>query len=110
MKTFKIPCYPNLEFYFNTNTYANNKNTYVGVTCIEDGFHEPYSDLTVNLNVKLEKNQAFIDINNNESEFIRYLTDNGFITYMGMDKPSGFVVYPLCELNIEKINEYGGKL
>lgn len=36
MKTFKIPNYPNLEFMFNTNTYANNKNTYVGITCIRN--------------------------------------------------------------------------
>ena len=41
MKTFKIPNYPNLEFTFNTNTYANNNNTYVGITCIEDGLPEP---------------------------------------------------------------------
>lgn len=110
MKTFKIPCNPDLEFYFNTNTYANNKNTYVGITCIDDGIPEPYCDLTVNLCIKLESNQAFIDINNNERPFIKYLADNGFITYMGIDCPFGFVVYPLIELNIKKINEYGGKI
>ncbi len=37
MKTFKIPNSPNLEFMFNTNNYANNNNTYIGITCIEDG-------------------------------------------------------------------------
>ena len=78
MKTFKIPYYPDLDFYFNTNTYANNKNTYVGITCIENGLPEPFSDLTVNLCIKLENNQAFIDINNNENLLIRYLTENGF--------------------------------
>lgn len=110
MKTFKIPNYPNLEFTLNTNTYANNNNTYVGITCIENGLPEPYSDLTVNLCIKLESNQAFIDINNNERSLIKYLTDNGFIKYMGIERHSGFVMYPLCELNIEKINEYGGKI
>lgn len=75
MKTFKIPNYANLEFIFNTNTYANNNNTYVGITCIENGLLEPYSNLTVNLCIKLENNQAFIDINNNERPLIKYLTD-----------------------------------
>lgn len=110
MKTFKIPNYPNLEFTFNTNTYANNNNTYIGITCIENGLPEPYSDLTVNLCIKLESNQSFIDINNNERPLIKYLADNGFINYMGIDCPSGYVMYPLYELNIEKINEYGGKI
>lgn len=75
MKTFKIPNYANLEFIFNTNTYTNNINTYVGITCIENGLLEPYSNLTVNLCIKLENNQAFIDINNNERPLIKYLTD-----------------------------------
>lgn len=110
MKTFKIPNYPDLEFMFNTNTYANNDNTYIGITCIEDEIPEPFSDLTVNLCIKLESNQAFIDINNNERTFIQYLADNGFITYTGIERPSGFVIYPLFELNIKKINEYGGKI
>lgn len=111
MKTFKIASYPNLEFTFYTNTYANNKNTYVGLYCIEDGgFPEPFSDLTVNLCIKLEKNQAFIDTNNNDESLIRYMMDNGFIKYLGIDCPSGFVLYPLFELNIEKINEYGGTI
>lgn len=110
MRTFKIPNYPNLEFYFNTNTYANNKNTYVGITCIENGISEPYCNLTVNLCIKLESNQAFIDINNNERTVIQYLADNGFITYTGIERSSGFVMYPLFELNIKKINEYGGKI
>lgn len=110
MKTFKIPNYPNLEFMFNTNTYANNHNTCVGITCIEDGIPEPYSNLTVNLNIKLGIKQAFIDINNNERTLINFLIDNGFITYTGIERPSGFVMYPLFNLNIEKINEYGGKI
>ena len=39
-----------------------------------------------------------------------YLIDNGFIKYTGINCPSGYVMYPLFELNIEKINEYGGKI
>ena len=108
MKTLQIPFYPDMEFKFHTDTYAQNGNTYIGLYCKEDGFVEPFCDLTVNLSVKLDATKAYIDINNCDMQLIRYLEENGFIEFAKDFRPSGYVTYPLYTLNLEKINEYTG--
>lgn len=103
---FIIPFYPNMTFAFRTDTYAENGNTYIGLLCEEDGFVEPYCSLTVNLSVPLDKDKAFIDVNNNESHLVRYLAENDFIEDTGYKAQSGYVLYPLYKLNLEKIKQY----
>lgn len=60
MKTFKTPIYKNLEFAFTTDTYAINGNICVGIWCKEGDCIEPFANLTVNLDLPLIKNTAFI--------------------------------------------------
>lgn len=106
MKTFKIPSHENMDFVFHIETYTTNGNTYVGIDCKEDDFWEPYANLTVNLDMILNSNQAFIDANNLDGEFIKYLEEQGFISNTGLKRQSGFVLYPLYTLNLDKIEEY----
>ena len=106
MKTLKTPIYENLEFAFTTSTYSTTGNTYVGIHCKENDCIEPYRNLTVNLDMQLGEGLAFIDVNNADKKLLLFLEEHGFITPTGVTKPSGFVVYPLYRLNLDKIGEY----
>ena len=105
-KTFKTPIYKNLEFAFTTSTYSTTGNTYVGIHSKKNDYIEPYCNLTVNLDMQLGKGLAFIDVNNADRDLLLFLEEQGFIAPTGVTMPSGFVVYPLYRLNLNKIGEY----
>ena len=106
MKTFKTLIYKNLEFAFTTSTYSTTGNTYVGIHSKKNDCIEPYCNLTVNLGMQIDKGLAFIDVNNADKRLLRFLEKQGFITPTGVTMPSGYVVYPLYRLNLDKIEEY----
>ena len=106
MKTFKTPIYDNIEFAFTPSTYSTTGNTYVGIHSKENDCIEPYCNLTVNLDMQLGKGLAFIDVNNADKKLLLFLEEQGFISPTGVTMPSGFVVYPLYRLNLDKIGEY----
>ena len=106
MKTFKTRIYKNLEFAFTTNTYSTTGNTYVGIHSKKNAYIEPFCNLTVNLDMQLGKGLAFIDVNNADRDLLLFLEKQGFITPTGVTMPSGYVVYPLYRLNLDKIEEY----
>ena len=106
MKTLKIPFFENFEFAFTTNTYLTTGNAYVGVDYRENRFIEPYCNLTVNLDVRLEEALAFIDVNHVDKKMLLFLEEQGFIVPTGATRSSGYVVYPLYFLNLDKIREY----
>lgn len=104
MKTLKLKSWGE-TFKLNTfvSTYRNNDNLYVGLVDSEDGC--PFADLTVNVRKLNDKDMAVIDTNNCPwaEEFIE---SNGLGSDTGMLEVSGFCVYPIYLLNIEKIKEY----
>ena len=106
MKTLKTSIYDNLEFVFTTSTYSTTGNTYVGIHSKENNCIEPYCNLTVNPDMQLGEGLAFIDVNNADKKLLLFLEEQGFISPTGVTKPSGFVVYPLYRLNLDKIGEY----
>ena len=106
MKTFKTSIHKNLECAFTISTYSTTGNTYVGIHCKKNDCIEPYCNLTVNLDMQLGKGLAFIDVNNADKRLLRFLEKQGFITPTGVTMPSGYVVYPLYRLNLDKIGEY----
>lgn len=81
--------------------YQNN-NTAINVMC-DDG---PYCTLTKNLDHKLPVEIACYDLNNNGQEFYDWLITNEFIYHTGTMKASGWCMYPLVILNLDKFNEY----
>lgn len=92
--------------YFHTSKYSKNGNLYVGLMTYEEGFPEPWSDLTVNLGIKCKSNCAFIDTNNNGEEIVEWLFSNGFAILTGRMQSSGWCVYPEMKFNLEAISAY----
>ena len=91
---------------FRLDHYADNNNLYVGMITWEDDYAEPWSDLTVNLGVKLEPNIAFIDINNNGWQIIDWLVKNNLGKPTKLEMISGFCTYPEFEFNMEELMKY----
>ena len=106
MKPLSKPFYKDMEFAFTTDTYAINGNTCVGIWCKEGDYKKPFASLTVNLDLPLIKNTAFIDVNNLDKRLISYLEKNGFIKCLKVTRRSGYVTYPLYRLDLNKIKEY----
>lgn len=94
---------------FELATYADNGNLYVGMITHEDGYAEPWSNLTVNLGVKLEPNIAFIDTNNNGWEIIDWLVKNKLGEPTKLEMISGYCTYPEFQFNMEELMKYVSK-
>lgn len=86
------------------NTYMNNHSLYVGMTTVEDGFPEPYGDVTVNLRDSVPPYCAFVNTNN-MPELENFLVKNGIAEFTGLMQQSGFCNYPLYLFKAEKMRE-----
>lgn len=91
---------------FYTDQYSENNNLYVGMVTMEDGYPEPWGDLTVNLDMKCDKNCAFIDTNNNGPEIIKWLLANKIATPTGVRRSSGYCLYTEVEFNMENLRKH----
>ena len=91
---------------FDIDIYLKNGNLYVGLITHEEGYPEPWSNLTVNLGVKCKENCAFIDTNNNGNEIIEWLCENKLGSLTGNMWPSGFCVYPEFKFNMDVLMQY----
>ena len=89
---------------FTKNEYANNSNLYIGVVTEEDGYWEPWCDLTVNLGIPVPRNEAFLDTNNCAPEIITKLLGKGYAVDTGVRRSSGFCTYPLVRFTDEFLN------
>lgn len=96
----------NHKITLNLDHYAENGNLYVGLVCWDEGFPEPWSDLTVNLSVPCRKNCAFIDTNNNGEQIIDWLIENGLGMETGNVRISGWCAYPQFEFDMDAVNKY----
>ena len=85
----------------NIRSYSNN-NTALELVC-EDGI--PLAVITVNLGDLLKRNMAYIDTNNCPWAE-NFLVDNDFGLPTGEYKVSGFCIYPLYQLDLERISKY----
>lgn len=86
------------------NTYQDNKSLYVGLTTSEEGYSEPYGNLTVNLSVEAPKYCAFVDTNNMPGAE-DFLVKNKIAVFTGLTQSSGFCTYPLYLFNPERLEE-----
>ena len=87
---------------FVRRTYLCNGNLSIEVMNYDEEyeFWEPWCSLTVNLDLILESNRAFLDTNNCSREIIEWLFKNRYVTKIG-ERRSGFCVYPLVEFSEE---------
>lgn len=74
---------------------ANNMGAIAGITVCIPGFSD--------------KGMTILDINNCPWA-LDFMTDNGFATKTRVNVESGYCVYPVVRLNMEKIREYGEEL
>lgn len=107
MKTLTLNAWgTNHNVSFRLSNYVENNNLYVGIVCYDDGYPEPWSDLTVNLSVKCAENCAFIDTNNNGDRIIEWLITNKLATLTGRIQQSGFCVYPEMKFDMVELQKY----
>ena len=88
---------------FELNKYCENENLYVGLITHEEGWAEPWQNLTVNLSVKCADDCAFIDTNNNGEEIIDWLIEHNLGKPTGRIKASGWCVYPEFKFNMDEL-------
>ena len=74
-----------------------------------NGEPEPWGDLTVNLGMTMEKNCAFLDINQLGEEIQTWVEKNRLGSPTGRMERSGFVVYPEYRFNPERLKELDDK-
>lgn len=86
------------------NTYLNNGSLYIGLSSMEDGYQEPYGDMTVNLGEKAPDFCGYIDTNN-MPELIKFIEENELGEFTGLTQRSGFCEYPLYMFNVDKLRE-----
>ena len=91
---------------FHLANYAENGNLYVGLLTNEEGYPEPWQNLTVNLSVSCEPNRAYIDTNNNGNRILDWLETNGLGKQTGIVRSSGWCFYPEFEFNMEELMKH----
>lgn len=93
---------------FHLANYADNGTLYVGLLTSEEGYEEPWQNLTVNLNESClcDENYAYIDINNNGSEIISWLEQNNLGEVTEIWAASGFCMYPKFRFNMDELMKH----
>lgn len=91
---------------FELANYLENGNLYVGLISNDNGYYEPWQNLTVNLSVKCQDNCAFIDTNNNDDDILEWLEENNLGHCTGNMMPSGWCVYPEFEFNMDELMKH----
>lgn len=86
----------------NKGRYAENKTTALIATCDDpqNNYEEPWGTVSVNLGIKLDDDEIFADINNNES-LVNEMVKQKLLIPTGITQRSGFVEYPLMKLGKE---------
>ena len=86
------------------NSYLNNGCLYIGLVSHEEGYPEPFGDLTVNLDGQVPDYCAYVDLNN-MPELEKFIEENRMGEFSGLVKQSGFSQYPLYMFDAEKLRE-----
>lgn len=93
---------------FHLGTYVENKNLYVGLLTNEEGYPEPWQNLTVNLSTNCDADCGFIDTNNNGTEIVEWLIANELGHFTGRTRVSGWCTYPEFQFNMDKLMQHVG--
>ncbi len=82
------------EVELDIQTYHNNGRIFIGLITNEDGYPEPFGDVTVNIDAPAPDYCGYLDTNNlsNVENFIR---ENDLGEFTGLTGRSGYCEYPL---------------
>lgn len=106
MKTYNLTSYGRTRpISLTISKYTENNNLAIFMTSYEEGYPEPWSNLTVNLSEKLPLDFAYVDTNNNGQEILKWIEDNKLGKFTGVMKRSGYCTYPLYTFNLKQIEE-----
>ena len=89
---------------FDIQQYMNNRAMFIGLMCNEDGYEEPFGDVTVNLSVAAPNYCGYLNVND-MPDIEKFITDNDLGEFTGFTQRSGFCEYPLYLFNVDKLRE-----
>lgn len=92
------------EVELDIQTYHNNGRIFISLITNEDGYPEPFGDVTVNIDAPAPDYCGYLDTNNlsNVENFIR---ENDLGEFTGLTCRSGYCEYPLYLFNVDKLRE-----
>lgn len=85
--------------------YLHTDNLAVQMISHDEGYPEPWNDLTINLSRKCDLDCAFIDTNNNGADIMNWLAKNDIAYPTGRTGASGFCVYPEVKFTEKALSE-----
>lgn len=77
---------------FDIQQYMNNRAMFIGLMCNEDGYEEPFGDVTVNLSVAAPNYCGYLNVND-MPDIEKFITDNDLGEFTGFTQRSGFCEY-----------------
>ena len=86
------------------NNYVDGNKLYLGLLSKEDGYWEPYCDLTKCLDGEVPADCAYVDTNN-LPWVEKFIVENKLGYFTHMVGHSGFCTYPLYHFDMERIRE-----
>lgn len=92
------------EVKLNIQQYMGNGRIYIGLISEEDGYPEPYADVTVNIDDFAMDYCGYLDTNN-LSNVEKFITENDLGEFTGFIGRSGFCEYPLYMFNVDRLRE-----
>ena len=81
-----------------------NKAMYIGLMCNEDGYDEPFGDVTVNLSVAAPNYCGYLNVND-MPDIEKFITENELGEFTGFTQRSGYCECPLYLVNVDKLRE-----
>ena len=84
--------------------YMNNKAMYIGLMCNEDGYDEPFGDVTVNLSGAAPNYCGYLNVND-MPDIEKFITENELGEFTGFTQRSGYCEYPLYLFNVDNLRE-----
>ena len=78
---------------------------FIGLMCNEDGYEEPFGDVTVNLSVAAPNYCGYLSVND-MPDIEKFITDNDLGEFTGFTQRSGFCEYPLYPVSYTHLDVY----
>ena len=69
---------------FDIQQYMNNRAMFIGLMCNEDGYEEPFGDVTVNLSVAAPNYCGYLNVND-MPDIEKFITDNDIGEFTGLN-------------------------
>ena len=88
---------------FDIQQYTNGA-MFIGLMCNEDGYEEPFGNVTVNFPGATPNYCGYLNVNN-MPDIEKFITDNDIGEFTGFTQRSGFCEYLLYLFNIDKLRE-----